>query len=412
MYLSQRVRATAIPVIDTLAQLAGELRAAGQEVVSLGQGMTDFPPPPAALAAAAAALGDPATHRYGPDPGLPELRAALAARWRRDAGIAVDPDREIIVTAGGNQAVVLALLTCTDPGDEVVLPAPYYFNHQMAVHLCGLVPVEAPLAEADGYALTWERLVPHLTARTRAVLFANPSNPTGAVSDPALLRTCVAALAERGITSIVDETYEYLVYGPARHVSPAADPALRPHVVTIGSFSKSFGLAGWRVGCLFAPPPVVAEGLKVQDTLVICAPVISQRAVAAALTGDYYPGLAAQRAELEARRATLRAGLARIPRLAWHETFGAMFAFVRVLESPPVDELAVDILRRAGVLLLPGTAFGACGADHLRLSYGATPVPVLAEALERLRRYFAAGEHSRSSSRPTSDDNRGSDSGA
>ena len=115
MYLSQRVRATALPVIDTLAQLADELRAAGQDVLSLGQGMTDFPSPPEALAAAGAALADPATHRYSPDPGLPELRAAMAAKWQRDAGVAVDPDREIIVTAGGNQAVVLALLACADP---------------------------------------------------------------------------------------------------------------------------------------------------------------------------------------------------------------------------------------------------------------------------------------------------------
>ena len=234
------------------------------------------------------------------------------------------------------------------------------------------------------------RLAPHLTRRTRAVLFANPGNPTGAVTDPATLRACVAALAERGITSIVDETYEYLVYGAARHASPAADPALRPHVLTVGSFSKSFGLAGWRVGSLVAPPAAVAEGLKVQDTLVICAPVISQRAVAAALASDYYPRLAAQRAELEARRAALRAGLARIPRLAWHETFGALFAFVRVAGSPPVENLAVDILRRAGVLVLPGSAFGASGAGHLRISYGATPVPVLTEALDRLRVYFAA----------------------
>ena len=382
------MQTTAAPTIADLSELAAGLRAAGQPIISLGQGMTDFPPPPAALQAARAALDDPATHRYSPDPGLPELRAAIARKWQRDAGIAVDPDREIIVTAGGNQAVALALLTAADPGDEVLLPTPYYFNHQMAAHLAGLVPVEAPLDEEEGYALTWARLAPHVTPRTRAVLWASPSNPTGAVTDPATLRACAQECVARGLTLIVDETYEYLVYPPARHVSPAADPALRPQVITVGSFSKSFGLAGWRVGYLFAPPAVITQGLKVQDTLVICAPVIGQRAVAAALDSDYYPLLAAQRAEMLARRAALRGGLAAIPRLSWRETHGAMFAFVRVDSALAADALALNILRRAGVLVLPGTIFGATGAGHLRLSYGATPVPVLVEALDRLAAYF------------------------
>ena len=258
----------------------------------------------------------------------------------------------------------------------------------MAVRLCGLVPVEVPLAEAAGYALTGEHLAPHLTARTRAVLFAPPSNPPGAVTDPTALRACAQALVARGITVIVDETDEYLVYGPTPHYSVAADPALRPHVLTIGSFSTSFGLAGWRVGYLLAPPAVVAEGLKVQDTLVICAPAISQRAVTAILDADYYPVLAAQRQELATRRAALRAGLTAIPRLRWQETCGAMFAFVRVEDSPPVEVLAEEVLQRAGVLVLPGPAFGTAGVGHLWLSYGATPLPVLREALARLRQYF------------------------
>ena len=165
-------------------------------------------------------------------------------------------------------------------------------------------------------------------------------------------------------------------------------PALRPQVITVGSFSKSFGLAGWRVGYLFAPPAVGAQALKVQDTLVICAPVISQRAVTAILDSDYYPVLAAQRQTLATRRAALRAGLSTIPRLSWQETFGAMFAFVRVADSPPVEALVEDILQRAAVLVLPGAAFGTAGVGHLWLSYGATPRPVLTEALARLRRYF------------------------
>ena len=389
MYISNRVQTTAAPTITDLGMLADELRATGRDIISLGQGLASFPPPPAALEAARAALADPATHVYSVDTGLPALRAAIARKWMRDAGVAVDPERELIVTAGGNQAAALALLVGTDAGDEVILPSPYYFNHEMAVHLCGLTIVEAPLDPASGFQLTWEQVARHLTARTRAVLIGTPSNPTGAVADPAELTRCARELIARGITPIVDETYEYFVYPPARHYSLAADPDLRPHILTVGSFSKSFGMAGWRVGYLLAPPTVITQGLKVQDTLVICAPVISQRAVAAALDSDYYPALAAQRTELIARRAALQTGLATIPRLAWAPTFGSIFAFIHVLDGPPVDELAPDLIRKAGVLVLPGTAFGAAGAGHLRLSYGAAPVPVLEAALARLRAYFA-----------------------
>src|SRR5579859_218257 len=389
MYISERVQQTAAPIITDLAAVAAERTATGGDLLNLGQGIADFPPPPAALAAARAALDDPTTHRYSLDAGLLELRAAIARKWARDAGTVVDPEREIIVTAGGNQAAVLALLTCTDIGDEVLLPAPYYFNHEMAVHLCGLRVVEAPLAPVDGFALGWERLAPYVTARTRAVLLPNPGNPTGAVAGAAALATCARELAARNITLIVDETYEYFIFEPARHYSPAADPALRPHVITISSFSKGFCLAGWRVGYVLLPPDLWRAALKVQDTLVICAPVISQRAVAATLDSDYYPLLAAQRAELATRRAALHTGLAGIPRLTWHETYGAMYAFVGVADSPPVADLVPDLIREIGVLVLPGTTFGPAGAGHLRLSYGAAPVPVLVEALARLGAYFS-----------------------
>ncbi|MDQ2809773.1 MAG: pyridoxal phosphate-dependent aminotransferase [Chloroflexota bacterium] len=388
MYLSQRVLTTAAPIIADLGELAAACRAAGQDVINLGQGVSGFPPPAAALAAARAALTDPATHVYGPEPGVPVLGHAIARKWLRDAGVTLDPDTEIIVTAGANQAAALAVLACTDWGDDVLLPSPYYFNSAMLAHLTGLHAIEAPLAAADGFALRWECLAPHLTPRTRAALLTTPGNPTGAVADPAELARCIRELVARGITPIVDETYEYFVFDSARHWSPAADPDLRPHIVTVGSFSKSFGLAGWRVGYLFGPPDLVRQALKVQDTLVICAPVISQIAVAAALDSDYYPALAAQRAELAARRAALRAGLATIPALTWAETHGSLFAFLRVAGDPPAAALARRLITEAGVQLIPGSAFGHAGAGHLRLSYGAASVAEIAAALGRLSLFF------------------------
>ena len=388
MYLSQRVQTTAAPIIADLGELATACRAAGQSVINLGQGVSGFPPPAAALEAARAALTDPATHQYGPEPGLPVLCRAIAGKWARDAGVTLDPDAELIVTAGANQAAALAVLACTDPGDDVLLPSPYYFNSEMLAHLTGLHAVEAPLDPADGFALRWERLAPHLTPQTRVALLTTPGNPTGAVADPAELARCIRELAARNITAIVDETYEYFVFDPARHWSPAADPDLRPHIVTVGSFSKSFGLAGWRVGYLFGPPDLVHQALKVQDTLVICAPVISQIAVAAALNSDYYPALAAQRTELVARRATLRTGLAPVPAITWTETHGSLFAFLHVAGDPPAAALARRLIREAGVQLIPGSAFGQAGAGHLRLSYGAASVADIAAALVRLGEFF------------------------
>ncbi len=389
MYISQRVQTTAAPIIADLAALAAACRAAGQDVINLGQGVADFPPPPAALAAVRAALADPATHRYSPDPGLPGLCAAIARKWARDAGVTLDPAAEIIVTSGANQALALAVLVCTDPGDDLLLPSPYYFNHEMMAHLSGVRVVEAPLAPAEGFALRWERLAPHITPRTRAAVLTTPGNPSGAVADPVELARCVRELAARGITVILDETYEYFVFDPARHWSAVADPDLRSHVITVGSFSKSFGLAGWRVGYLFGPPDLVRQALKVQDTLVICAPVISQIAVIAALDSDYYPALAVQRTELTARRTALRAGLATIPALTWVETHGSLFAFLRVAGDPPTDALTRRLITEAGVQLIPGSAFGQGGAGHLRLSYGAASVAEIEAALTRLRAYFA-----------------------
>jgi aminotransferase len=249
--------------------------------------------------------------------------------------------------------------------------------------------VEAQLAPADGFALRWEHLAPHITPRTRAAVLTTPANPTGAVAAPVELRRIGHELAARGITIICDETYEYFVFDGATHTSPAADPDLRPHVVTVGSFSKTFGLAGWRVGCLVAPPAFTREALKVQDTLVICAPTPGQIAVAAALDSDYYPALAAQRAELATRRTALRTALAAVPALTWAETHGSLFAFLRVAGDPPAAPLARRLIQEAGVQLIPGSAFGQAGAGHLRLSYGAATVAQLGEAVARMGRFFA-----------------------
>ena len=257
-------------------------------------------PASSAIEAAARALDDAETHLYSADAGLPALREALAAALRQTDITAA----EIIITAGGNQAFMLAAMTAIDAGDEVILPSPHFVNHQMAIEAIGAIPIEAPLSETHGFRPRWRDIAPHLTAKTRAVVLCSPSNPTGAVVEPAELERIAAELRRRDLLLICDETYHRLIYGAAEHRSGAALPGWRDHVIVCGTFSKSFGMTGWRIGYMLASSEVCDQAIKIQDAMIICAPVIAQRAVLAAIAHDWnYPLRFLP--ELEDRRAAL-----------------------------------------------------------------------------------------------------------
>ena len=386
--LPKRTQEIAIPQIDVLNARAAALRAAGKDVISLGQALPGFPPPPAALTAAEAALHNPETHIYSADAGLLQLRQALVARLQEDNGIHVDAENEIIITAGANQAFMLALMTVLDPGDEVVLPSPYFMNHEMAVRAVGAIPVEAPLCEENGFALCWRDIEPHITANTRAVVLVTPSNPTGAVCDPLELEAIVQQLLARNVYVISDETYMHFVYGPERFRSVLSIPAWRNGVLMVSSFSKSFAFTGWRVGYLIAPAAIIAQAIKIQDAMVICAPVIAQEAVLGAVQHAWtYP-----RSFLPTfteRRAVLRNALQRSDRLQWHETGGGFFAFVRVIGCTDSEKLAMTLIEQAHVVTIPGNYFGKVGEGFLRLSYGAVDVASLEKAVQRLMTFLS-----------------------
>jgi aminotransferase len=379
-----RVRGIDLPPFDPLNLRAAELRAAGHDVISLGQALPFFPPPPSALAAARAALETREVNIYSTDPGMPALRAALAERFR---ALGIDAAAEdIIITAGGNHAFTLAAMTLVDPGDEVLLPAPYFTNHQMAVTALGAVPVEVPVADRETFAVRWSDIEPRLGRRTRAVVLCNPSNPTGAVLEPDEGRRIVGELARRDIVLFSDETYIHFVYdGPPW--SAASAPGWRRNVVVVGTFSKSFGMMGWRVGFMLADSSVCTQAVKIQDAMIICAPVISQMAALGAVRDDwtytqsFHP-------DLLKRRDALNAGVREIPRLHWTPTGGAVFGFVRVDDCGDSAALAASLLERAHVVTLPGSAFGQSGEGHLRLSYGSASVDDLNEATQRLAEYF------------------------
>jgi aspartate/methionine/tyrosine aminotransferase len=385
--VSSRVRGLVIPPFDVLNQKASALRRQGHDIISLGQAVPGFGPPASALDAARRALAEAATHRYSADAGLLTLREALCDTFESERTTDVRPD-EIIITAGGNQAFMLAVMTLIDPGDDVILAAPYFVNHEMAIRAVGGIPIEAPLQESAGFSARWSDIARHITARTRAVVVCTPSNPTGAVVGGNELARIVRELADRGILLVSDETYLHFVYD-GTHASAASVEGWRRNVVLVGTFSKSFGMTGWRAGYFLADRDVCSQAIKIQDAMIICAPVISQIAVEAAVR-DNWNYARSFHDELRARRTALEEGLSEIPALQWSPTAGGFFAFVRVSGCSDSAALADDILDRVHVVTIPGATFGRSGEGFLRLSYGASSVAELTEACARLRSFFAS----------------------
>jgi len=383
--IPSRVANIAVAQFDILNSRAAELRAQGRSVISLGQAVPGFGPPKAALDAAAAVLPEHVTHLYSADAGLLELREAVCGYLSSRHAVRATP-QDLIITAGGNQAVMLALMTLVDAGDDVLLPAPYFANHEMAIRAVGATPIEIALTAEQGFSLRWDHLASALTARTRAAVICTPSNPTGAIIDPTDATRIVAELARRNIVVISDEAYMDFVYG-APHWSLASLAAWRDNVVLVGTFSKSFGMTGWRVGYMLADAGVTTHAVKVQDAMIICATVIAQRAVGAALreTPDYTSTFLP---EFTRRRDVLSGRLARIPRLHWVPASGGFFAFVRVDGCTSSVALASDILERAHVVTIPGATFGKAGEGYLRFSYGTATSDQIDEAFDRLEQYF------------------------
>jgi aminotransferase len=334
------------------------------------------------LNAARAAVDTPEVNRYATDSGLPSLRSILADRLSETIGATISAD-DVVITAGGNHAFTLALTTLVDPGDEVLLPAPLFTNHDMAVRALGAVAVEVPIADRETFSIRWSDLEPRVTSRTRAVVLCNPSNPTGAPLDPGEGARIVSELARRAIRVLSDETYMQFVYAQP-HWSCASVPGWRDNVVVFGTFSKSFGMMGWRVGFMLADAGVCAEAVKIQDAMIICAPVISQMAVEGAVRDSWdYPS--SFHPDLLERRQALIDGVAAIPRLHWTPTAAAFFGFVRVEGCTDSAALSVELLEQAHVVTIPGSAFGRSGEGHLRLSYGSASVDAVREAMTRMR---------------------------
>ena len=387
--IPDRVQSVAMPPIDALNTRMIQMNAGGGDVISLGQSVPFFGPPPQMLDAVRDALDSfgPRLHTYGPDAGIPELRESLAVKLRDFNGVSFDPETQLLVTPGSNQEFMVVMTTILEPGDEVAIASPYYFNHHMAIELCGGVVREIQLSEEDGFQMTMEDVEAALTEHTRAVVIISPNNPTGTVYRPEEIATITRELTERGIYVISDDAYEVFCYDGTHHTSVAGLADSTDNVITLGSLSKTFGMTGWRIGYIAASAELCRQALKEQDAMAICAPIISQVAATAAL--EQMPGYPlGMIAELDERRSILENTLDKIPALHWNKTDGALFAMVRADVAGEDRELAWELLDEAEVLTVPGSAFGRQWEGYLRISYGCSPRDSYEEALSRLVEYF------------------------
>ncbi len=371
---------------------AKALKASGRPVIGFGAGEPDFPTPAYIVEAAVEACRDPRNHRYTPAGGLPELKAAIVAKTARDSGYAVEP-AQVLVTNGGKQAIYEAFATILDPGDEVLLPAPYWTTYPEAIRLAGGVPVEVLADETQGYKVTVDQLEAAVTDRTKAMLFCSPSNPTGAVDTPAEVAAIGAWLLEHELWVVTDEIYEHLTYGDTTTSSlPVVVPEVADRCIVVNGVAKTYAMTGWRVGWLLGPKDVIKAATNLQSHQTSNVNNVAQRAAIAALEGDL-TAVAEMREAFDRRRRTMVRMLNEIPGVECPVPTGAFYAYPSVKgvlgkqiagrTATTSAELAEIILDEAEVAVVPGEAFGAPG--YLRLSY-ALGDDDLAEGVGRMQK--------------------------
>ncbi|MEV7176334.1 pyridoxal phosphate-dependent aminotransferase [Kitasatospora sp. NPDC093679] len=393
--VSARIGAIAESATLAVDAKAKALKAAGRPVIGFGAGEPDFPTPGYIVDAAVAACRDPKNHRYTPAGGLPELKAAIAAKTLRDSGYQVDAS-QVLVTNGGKQAIYEAFAAILDPGDEVIVPAPYWTTYPESIQLAGGVAVEVVTDETTGYKASVEQLEAARTENTKVVLFVSPSNPTGAVYTREEAEAIGRWALEHGLWVLTDEIYEHLVYGDAEFTSlPALLPELRDKCVVVNGVAKTYAMTGWRVGWLIGPQDVVKAATNLQSHATSNVSNVAQVAALAAVAGDL-SAVDEMKTAFDRRRRTIVKMLNEIDGVLCPEPEGAFYVYpsvkgllgkeIRGKRPASSSELAALILDEAEVAVVPGEAFGTPG--YLRLSYALGDAD-LVEGVTRIQRLLA-----------------------
>ncbi|MEC4749199.1 pyridoxal phosphate-dependent aminotransferase [Methylomicrobium sp. Wu6] len=376
--VSQRIASVQSPIIPVV----GAWIRSNPGTLSLGQGMVFYPPPDAALAAIRDFGLQPEPHLYGLAFGHAPLLASIRDKLRLENGINLAAGYGVMVTAGSNMAFLNSLLAITDPGDEIILPLPYYFNQEMAVRMLNCTPVG--VATDYCYQLDISRLRAAITEKTRAIVTISPNNPSGAVYPEVALRAVNDLCREFGLYHINDEAYEYFTYGEAKHFSPASLPSAKTHTISLYSLSKAYGFASWRIGYMAFPEALTPSLLKIQDTNLICPPLISQVAATGALEAgsdyckNHLAALAKKREQVIALLQPLK-GRCEIP-----EPEGAFYLLLKINTEKNDLKLAKMLIDDFKVAVIPGSAFGLTEGCYLRISYGMLDRSQIDTALERL----------------------------
>ncbi len=375
--LPLRMQQVQTPIIPTVAQLIRD----HPGTLSLGQGVVSYGPPPEAFAALQKGMSDQENHKYRPVAGIPELTEALWRKLENENGIPRSQDLALLVTAGSNLGFMNAILAITDPGCEIILPTPYYFNHEMAITMASCKPVL--VSTDEHYQLKLDALRDAITPQTRAIVTVSPNNPTGAVYPRRDLEAVNALCLERGIYHIHDEAYEYFTYDGAEAFSPGSIPGGQGHTISLFSLSKGYGFASWRIGFMLVPQALMDPLMKIQDTLLICAPVVSQYAALGAVS----LGRAWANAHFDALRRSrdsVRRGLEGLKGLCTlPPADGAFYFYITLPKGPDPLNLVRKLVSQYKVAVVPGNAFGSDGC-RLRISYGALSPDNAQAAIDRL----------------------------
>ncbi|MCX4748437.1 pyridoxal phosphate-dependent aminotransferase [Kitasatospora sp. NBC_01287] len=396
--VSARIGAIAESATLAVDAKAKALKAAGRPVIGFGAGEPDFPTPDYIVEAAVEACRDPKNHRYTPAGGLPELKAAIAAKTLRDSGYQVDAS-QVLVTNGGKQAIYEAFAAILDPGDEVIVPAPYWTTYPESIQLAGGVPVEVVADETTDYKVSVEQLEAARTANTKVVLFVSPSNPTGSVYTEPEAEAIGRWALEHGLWVLTDEIYQHLVYGDATFTSlPALLPELADKCIVVNGVAKTYAMTGWRVGWLIGPKDVVAAAANLQSHATSNVSNVAQRAALAAVSGDL-SAVDEMKVAFDRRRQTIVRMLNEIDGVFCPEPLGAFYVYpsvkgllgkeIRGRRPQTSAELAALILDEAEVAVVPGEAFGTPG--YLRLSYALGDAD-LAEGASRMQKLLGEAQ--------------------
>ncbi len=393
--VSRRIGAIAESATLKVDAKAKALKAEGRPVIGFGAGEPDFPTPDYIVNAAVEACKDPKNHRYTPAGGLPELKKAIAAKTERDSGLEIEP-AQVLVTNGGKQAIYAGFAAMLDPGDEVIVPAPYWTTYPEAIQLAGGVPVEVLADETQDYKVTVDQLEAARTERTKVLLFVSPSNPTGSVYTVDEIKAIGQWVEDHNLWVLTDEIYEHLVYDGVETGSlPVLCPYLQDNCVVVNGVAKTYAMTGWRVGWMIGPKDLVKAATNLQSHATSNVANVSQRAAIAAVEGDL-AAVDEMKTAFDRRRRTIVAMLNEIDGVLCPTPTGAFYAYpsVKALLGKDYDgkrvetsaELAEYILDAAEVAVVPGEAFGSPG--YLRLSY-ALGDDDLVEGITRLQKLFA-----------------------